>query len=327
MLITVDTGTTNTRMKLIGKNNIIFESKANIGVRDTAISGSNKGLKEGLKNCIYNLIKNAGVKENDIEFILASGMIGSDVGIYELPHITAPAGINDLSRSMKSVIIDDISSIPFLIIPGVKNKCECLTMDNINSIDIMRGEETETFGIMDILGIDGPLIIILPGSHTKIVEIDNKNRIAACHTTLCGEIISAISKNTILNSSLPENLIEKIDKEFLILGCNYSRLYGFNKACFRVRLMEQFKIADSSKIANFFVGSVLADDLKVIKDVVNKYISPKIIIGGSNPLRQSFSTLLRNESLNDCDIIELSNEDVNLCTTKGALKIFKEAHV
>ena len=44
--IIIDTGTTNTRVYVIdGNNNMVFFGKKDAGVRDTAITGSNKKIK------------------------------------------------------------------------------------------------------------------------------------------------------------------------------------------------------------------------------------------------------------------------------------------
>ena len=69
-------------------------------------------------------------------------MITSEFGLYNLPHITVPAGIKELYDAMKEVTIPEISEIPFVFIPGVK-----VTGEGLHKTDMMRGEETELVGL------------------------------------------------------------------------------------------------------------------------------------------------------------------------------------
>ena len=47
-------------------------------------------------------------------------------------------------------------------------------------MDIMRGEEAETFGLIEQLKLQGPAIFVLPGSHSKFISLDAGNRVTAC---------------------------------------------------------------------------------------------------------------------------------------------------
>lgn len=328
MIITIDTGTTNTRIKLFDQTKMVYDTKVNVGVRDTAISGSTMKLKDSIKGGLENLLRSFCIRESDVECVLASGMIGSNVGLLDVPHVTTPADIRKIAQNIRRVSLPDITNIPFIFIPGVKNSCDYSSISDIDVMDIMRGEETELVGIIDIKNIKGPLIAVLPGSHTKIVEVNENNEITACHTTMGGEIIDAVSKNTIIKSSLPEKLMEFIDEEYLTMGFEYSRVHGFNKASFRIRLMQMFPKIQGNKLANFFIGAVLADDICLIEKIVNQYRKgPKIIVGGPNHLRQAFALLARRVLKEEMHIVELSDDEVNMCTSIGALKIYKETCV
>ena len=60
--ITIDTGTTNTRVFLFNENNEpVSSAKSEIGVRITAIDGNNDRLKAAIKGCLEDVLKQAGV--------------------------------------------------------------------------------------------------------------------------------------------------------------------------------------------------------------------------------------------------------------------------
>ena len=162
--ITIDGGTTNTRVNLVKDRQIIDTRKIARGAK--AGIDDKDGLKIALKDAIRDLLdsnsidgtpieciegsncatadgaKKAGIRESDVIRILASGMITSEFGLYELPHLTAPAGIKELHDSMAEVSFPEISPIPFVFIRGIK-----VNSDKLCDFDMMRGEETELVGI------------------------------------------------------------------------------------------------------------------------------------------------------------------------------------
>ena len=80
---------------------------------------------------------------------------------------------------------------------------------------------------VDVNGEKGPFLAVLPGSHTKVVRINAAGGILGCATTLSGEMISALSQNTILKDSL--KVCNDFDPELLYRGYAYSTCYGLNK--------------------------------------------------------------------------------------------------
>ena len=121
--ITIDTGTTNTRVYLFNeKYEAVASAKSEIGVRITAIDGNNNRLKAAIKGCLEDVLKQADITYDDVKQVAASGMITSNVGLTEIPHVVAPASAEDLAKAAKSVLIEDVCPLPILFIPGVKNR-------------------------------------------------------------------------------------------------------------------------------------------------------------------------------------------------------------
>ena len=112
--ITIDGGTTNTRISLVENLKVIDTLKFGVGAR--AGIDDKKILESTVKNGIIDILKNNKKSETDITRILASGMITSEFGLCQLDHITAPAGIKELNATMHEVILENISEIPFVFI-------------------------------------------------------------------------------------------------------------------------------------------------------------------------------------------------------------------
>ncbi len=306
-IITVDSGTTNTRLCLIENGKIVRKAKVAAGARDTAIRGSNAFLKEQLCSALSELLKDY---ETPVSHLVASGMIVSENGLYPLPHLVAPASLAELANAAKEVLLPDVSPIPFLFIPGIKTP----DSDDPFNLDVMRGEETEAFGILSIVGRAKNAVVISPGSHTKIVTFDEDSRIDACYTAMGGEILQAIAKNTILSSSLPEAFPNEPDRTFLKKGFAYAEKHGLGSAAFRVRVMRIFDRANMDEAFSFLIGAVLQNEITLIKTLSK---GKEIILGGSHLLRTAFSTLLEGEN-----VTLLSDEEAGLAVPLGAVAIY-----
>lgn len=307
MLIIIDGGTTNTRLSLLSGNKILKRIKANAGAGKADLSGNNEPLKNAVKNGISELLSDSNLKENEIKAVIASGMIGSELGLYNVPHISGPADIKKLSENMKKVIFDDISTIPFYFIPGVK-----FIGHDLTESDIMRGEETEFFGL-DIKENESA-VAVFPGTHTKLVMGEN-GEITNCVTSLSGEMLATLSQNTILKNSLPHPLSKNPDMEFAKKGYDFAAKNGINSALFKIRILKMFSDATNEQLCGFFTGAVISADINIIKNYEN------VIIGGSQPLKSVFAELTEYSS--GRKPIILTEEEAETATVWGAKKIFE----
>lgn len=112
--------------------------------------------------------------------VLISGMIGSRDGWVETGYLKCPVTVEDLGSRL--VEVPGRLDRPIFIVPGVSSSSSSFT-------DVMRGEETQVFGLHPDSGFDG--IICLPGTHSKWVSV-NGNRINCFATFLTGELYASI---------------------------------------------------------------------------------------------------------------------------------------
>ena len=299
--ICIDSGTTNTRITLLQNGEILETLKYRCGTK-----GSIDVLKETLKNGINDILTKNNLSECDIKRIIASGMITSELGLVSLPHITAPVGLSELNNSLYEEAFPEISQIPFVFIRGVKVESH----DYVNA-DMMRGEEAE------IMGIDnGEGLYILPGSHCKIIKIDNFGRITDFKTTLTGEMLNCLSSDTILKESLGD-LSGEIDNEYLFKGLKHAKEQGINQALFKVRVIKNLFGGSNSQVLGFFMGAVLCDEV----EYVMSQKAEKIVIGGNKILREPLSVILKK--LTNAQVITLTDKEVEKSVTIGQIKIFE----
>jgi 2-dehydro-3-deoxygalactonokinase len=115
--------------------------------------------------------------------VIASGMVGSRHGWREAAYVKCPAGPSDVARRLTEVEADGRRVV---LAPGLS------TIDESGQPDVIRGEETEIFGVADA----GAGLIVLPGSHSKWARVD-ADRVVAFKTFVTGELFAALRDHTV----------------------------------------------------------------------------------------------------------------------------------
>lgn len=323
MIITVDCGSTNMRCRLFDGRTLLAEEKRIAGCRNTAFDGTSEFLRVSLKECIDGLLASQGLTESDIEAVISSGTLASDVGIYYLPHAQAPVGKRESANAARMAVLEDITSIPILFIPGVKTLPKGDEPDDLaflDTLESMSGEECETYGIMAQLGIEGDFTITLPGSYNKVFEVDSLGRITRLQTGMCGEFIAAMSEHTMLKHSLPHPVIRVLMPEYLIRGFDYASVRGVSPSLIKARTTRLFAEWDQDMAANFFIGALLKDDIMAVFETCGE--KGRLIIGGGDPLRSVFEVLLRHVGAQN--IIVIDDTTARLAPSIGAMAVYDE---
>ncbi|HZG15689.1 MAG TPA: 2-dehydro-3-deoxygalactonokinase [Candidatus Bathyarchaeia archaeon] len=295
--VTIDTGTTNTRVYVWRDDEIIAEGFQPVGVRDTAIIGSKEKLTLAVKAAIDEALEKAKITERSQVTFLASGMITSNVGLCEIPHLLAPAGKKELAQSMVKMELPEVLDQPIWFVPGVKNNVPEITLDTCEEMDVIRGEEVETVGVTEKLQLKGPAIIILPGSHSKLIGIDEQNRITGCVSTISGELLDVITKQTILANALENSFATEVDEQVLLKGAQYAKKVGLGRTCFTLRILDMFSGMTINQKANFLLGAVLATDILAVKNSRALQVDhdTHIVVCGKKTLKLALAALVKND--------------------------------
>lgn len=294
-IVTIDAGTTNTRSSLWRNGKLLAKVQVEIGVRNTAIDGHNNALKQAVRDSIAGALAQAGVDAADVQLALASGMITSAMGLIELPHVPAPAGIDELAQGMLRVVMPEVFSQPIWLIPGVRNLVDQVDLHNHEAMDMMRGEETEVIGLIARLNLKGRAMLIMPGSHTKLVSVDEKRQIVGCATTLAGELLQVITQHTLISQSLGHEFAHELYPEMVLAGAAAAQQTGLARACFSVRTLGQFAKTEREERANFLLGAVLSGDVLALKNSCAIHMRPDtpIVITGKPMLQQALALLIQ----------------------------------
>ena len=126
------------------------------------------------------------------------GMIGSDLGWRAAGYVSCPAGAEDLARGLLQV---EEGPAPVLIVPGVRGP-------GLGGADVMRGEETQVFGWMELdaaAGAQGRTLLCHPGTHAKWIVLE-EGRIVRFVTFMTGELYAVLGRHSILKTpDVPED--------------------------------------------------------------------------------------------------------------------------
>ena len=305
--ITIDGGTTNTRISLVTNGSVTETKKIPIGAKDC--TNSTKDFKRRIAEEIDNICLHNSLTTGEIEAFIASGMITSSYGLYNLEHVDAPAGIPELHEGMRRVE-KVFGELPCHFIPGVKKPTE----DPI-AADMMRGEEAELFGLLGEESTENTMFV-LPGSHSKHIFIDSEHRISDFKTLLTGEAIFAIASDTILKDAV--NLdVREFDKNALLSGYEAAEKSGLYEALFKVRTQKALANKSKAECYSFFLGVMLTEEVSSIRRTSVK----KVVIGGKAELREPLAYLLRRKM--SFDVKALTDEECEAAAARGAVLIYE----
>ena len=283
MYFVMDMGTTNTRLWLYDNDNELACVKGAFGARSGKLQGRDF-LYGKLRELIFGVLNEKGISERDVECIMVSGMAGSEGGICNIPHISLPAGEMKLAQSVVSKTVGEITSIPFIFVPGLKQ------MENGRMTDIMRGEETETAGICNALGLRDGAVLVLPGTHNKVIRLNAAGEIVGFQTTMSGEIADIVIKNSILAGSVAHDF-DLVEEQFYA-GADFAEQNGLNAAVFHVRVMGMDGLG-RDELSSFLYGAVFSQDVESIKRFAGE---SKIYVGGKESLQKIYALLLGDKA-------------------------------
>src|SRR5262249_43085685 len=154
--------------RLLHGPRLVATSRRAVGVRDSVLTdphprptpaASGPANREGLVRAVREVVEEVrrhmgqetrpgqgpGAVEVRPAVIVAAGMLSSEVGLVAVPHVPAPAGLEELARASGFVSLPEVDDRPILVVPGVRTPAG-EGPDGWFEADVMRGEECETLG-------------------------------------------------------------------------------------------------------------------------------------------------------------------------------------
>ncbi len=178
---------------------------------------------------------------------LISGMAGSKQGWIEAPYCPCPAGFDEVAARLTWIEPHRIA-----IVPGLS--CELA-----HAPDVMRGEEVQIFGAMQLTGLrDGQFV--LPGTHSKWAQVQG-GRVTGFRTYMTGEFFALLSQHSLLARTLQADA--PFEADAFAQGAALAHTgAGLLHTAFSARTLSLFTRMGAPALTSYLSGLVIGEELR-----------------------------------------------------------------
>jgi 2-dehydro-3-deoxygalactonokinase len=267
-MIAVDWGTSSLRAYRVGEGGEVRDKRsAPLGI----LSVQDNRFAEALEGQIGDWL-DAGEAP-----VVMSGMIGSRQGWKEAPYAQCPAGLPEIAAAMVRVEWNGRSA---WIAPGLTCR------DESGVADVMRGEEVQILGALDLLA-ESNAWICLPGTHSKWAQVQAQ-RIVRFATHMTGEVFAVMKAHSILGRMMSDG---ELDLHAFDAGLRRARDHGgLLHHLFGARTRGLFGELDKTQSADYLSGLLIGHELRSIPQQ-----SGVVYVLGAETLAQLYVHALRTQ--------------------------------
>jgi len=213
---------------------------------------------------------------------LISGMAGSRQGWQEAPYCPCPAGFSELSQHLLWLQPQRIALVPGL---------SCMASDPFNMPDVMRGEEVQIFGALQLAQRD-TATLVLPGTHSKWVQVES-GRVTRFSTFMTGEVYALLSQHSILGKTMDLN--GAFDEAAFLQGIAQSQITGsVLHHLFAVRTLALFDRMPAAALPSYLSGLLIGEELRTQALSAQFSESAPLILIGSEALTLRYRLALQH---------------------------------
>ncbi|ESQ86988.1 2-dehydro-3-deoxygalactonokinase [Asticcacaulis sp. AC460] len=253
-LLAADWGTTNFRLFLFSADGeVIARHTANIGLKNLGVLSFEQALTSVMKE---------DFARPDLP-ILLSGMVGSRQGWQEAPYVACPAGLDDVVAGLVDAPADKLR---VKIVPGLSGDA-----DHPGLINVMRGEETQIFGVAAKTG-EG--VFVLPGTHCKWASAE-AGRITGFSSYMTGEMFQVLKRHSILGDLMEDDVD---DDDAFKLGVDRAlNDKSFLSLVFSVRTEGLFGHIKPESLSSYLSGLLIGSEIRA--ESLRHGVRPVTLIG------------------------------------------------
>jgi 2-dehydro-3-deoxygalactonokinase len=213
---------------------------------------------------------------------LISGMAGSRQGWQEAPYCPCPAGFAELGQHLLWLQPGRIALVPGL---------SCLAEDALHTPDVMRGEEVQIFGALQLAGRDSARLV-LPGTHSKWVQVQG-GRVTRFQTFMTGEVFALMGQHSILGKTL--DLGGTFDEAVFLQGIAQSQLpASVLHRLFSVRTLGLFERLSAAQLPSYLSGLLIGEELRAHAHASIPHGAGPVLVIGSQALTMRYTLALQH---------------------------------
>ena len=261
--VVCDWGSSHLRAYLVGADgSLLREYQSSQGAK--SIAGNQSIYTKELRKALEELQAHAENK------IYISGMAGSKLGWFETNYSSTPLTAADFQSNKK-------------LIPGFEH---CFLFggvqhtDEDGSIDVMRGEEVQVFGVAD--QYPDARLVCLPGTHSKWVHVKD-SQLLSFKTYMTGDLFYALSKESIFREQMTS---KELHHDAFVSGCRLAQEGNNVQDLFKLRSSFVFSKVSSEEFYSYLSGFLIMNEILAVEP------QHKVHLCGSAPLMSVYAIAL-----------------------------------
>ncbi|MFK7909287.1 MAG: 2-dehydro-3-deoxygalactonokinase [Akkermansiaceae bacterium] len=237
-LVVCDWGSSQLRAYLVdAEGKVLRKYESNQGVKTIA------GNKSSYAKEMRKLLDELKVEPNSE--IRISGMAGSKLGWLEADYSFTPLTVDIFSRNYRA-----LEGFPNArLFGGAKHE------NPDASLDVMRGEEVQVFGILD--KHPDMSSICLPGTHSKWVNVED-GKIVSFKTYMTGDLFHSLCEESIFREQITSR---EFDRDGFLAGCRLAADGNDLQNLFRLRSDFVFSKISGDGFRSCLSGFLIANEL------------------------------------------------------------------
>ena len=279
-------------------------------ILDTANGPGISNVAENHGAVLFDLIKLWSSKYGKVPIYL-SGMIGSNIGWINTDYSHCPASKDKLCNELTKL---KHAGHDVFIVGGLSCK------NPIGATDLMRGEETQILGAMNLFQElnHGDHLLCLPGTHTKWVFIKD-GVIETFQTALTGELYALLASHSVLiqSNDNEDELNERVYEQGLRRSSEV-KYADLSHVLFEIRSKQIKQELEPHHAQSYLSGLLIGKDVAAAIDIFKNSLSTDnpVTIIGSPKLTHSYKMALKMYGLSSIE------RDGGLAVVAGLRELF-----
>lgn len=311
--LSCDWGTTSFRLRLIDAAtcHVLMEEKNQKGISAMYHSWQQANTSGETRFGFYLAVIDEAISELESRMsvslsdtpLVISGMASASIGMMELPYAILPFPVDGSGPLVHILSESKEIQRPIYLVSGARDED-----------DIMRGEETQLIGAMQ-LPAPAKQLFIFPGTHSKHVTVED-TQVVSVKTYMTGEVFDLLSKKSVLAHSIEEGTVLETpsNKHAFEKGVRDSMDGDLLHHAFHVRTNDLFSVF--SKLENYFYlsGLLIGSELNRL----NKNDYHQVTLVSNKEMYELYSTAFKIAGADN-----VRHCDANEALTRGQLLILK----
>jgi 2-dehydro-3-deoxygalactonokinase len=244
-------------------------------------------------------------------------MIGSTLGLADVPHVDVPAGVADLAGAVQPVAADSLGDRTIWIVPGVRTR----DPGRAALVDVMRGEETLCLGALATGTLRAGDTLVSIGSHWKRIATDADGRVAGSRSSLGGELAEVVKSGTVIAEAVPDAWPARLAHDAIARGQELSLRVGLPRALFELRLDQLAGSTSPENRLAVLVGAVIGADLT---DWPASCDAGRWAVAGAPPLAEVWAAALEARGY---DVVRIGRPEAEQAQRAGLREIAEHAGI